>query len=101
MRKRAIIGPRTQPALPVHTRLQFDKLRQCWVLLSPERVTWPDEISIDILKLCDGKTTTGEIVSALAKDYAAPEDEIRQDVTSFLQEWADKRLVICMDREET
>jgi pyrroloquinoline quinone biosynthesis protein D len=98
MRARAIIDPRSQPALPGHTRLQFDKLRQCWVLLSPERVMWPDEISVDILKLCDGKATTDQIVSALAKDYAAPEDEIRQDVTNFLQEWADKRLVVCMNR---
>lgn len=101
MRTRAIIEGRSQPALPGHTRLQFDKLRQCWVLLSPERVMWPDEISVDILKHCDGTTTTDEIVTALAKEYAAPEDEIRHDVTNFLQEWADKRLVVCMDKAET
>jgi pyrroloquinoline quinone biosynthesis protein D len=100
MRVCAIIEPHSQPALPDHVRLQFDTLRQSWVLLSPERVMWPDQTSVEILKQCDGKATTSEIVAALAKGYAAPEDEIRQDVTAFLQEWADKRLIICLDKAE-
>ncbi len=100
MRTRAIIDGHSKPALPGHVRLQFDTLRQSWVLLAPERVMWPDQTSVEVLKQCDGKATISEIVAALAKGYAAPEDEIRQDVTTFLQEWADKRLIICMDKAE-
>ena len=100
MRARAIIEPHSQPALPRYVRLQYDALRQCWALLAPERVMWPDEISVDILKRCDGNATTDTIVSDLASDYAAPEDDIRRDVTTFLQEWADKRLIMCMDQTE-
>ena len=101
MRSRIIIDGRSKPVPPVYVRLQFDTLRRCWVLLAPERVMWPDGTSVDILKKCDGVSTTDEIVAKLASDYAAPEEEIRKDVTSFLQEWADKRLIICANQRET
>lgn len=97
MRKRAIVEGRSKPALPAYVRLRFDELRQRWVLLAPERVMWPDEISLDILKRCDGASTTDDIVATLSDEYAAPEDAIRRDVTTFLQEWADKRIIVCRE----
>lgn len=101
MRSRVIIDGNSKPALPGHVRLQFDTLRDCWVLLAPEKVMWPDATSVEILKHCDGAATTNDIVAELAREYAAPEAEIRQDVTSFLQEWADKRLIVCLDPAES
>ncbi len=82
------------PTMPRHVRLQFDQLRQKWVVLAPERVLWPDDVSVDILKLCDGKLTMSEIVDRLAVDYGAERDEINADVTEFLQGWADQRLLV-------
>jgi pyrroloquinoline quinone biosynthesis protein D len=85
--------PDSRPRLPRHVRLQFEPVRQAWALLSPEKVMWPDQISLDILKRCDGATATADIVAALAKDYQADVDEVSGDVIEFLQTWADMRLV--------
>ena len=82
------------PKMPTHVRLQFDQLRQKWVVLAPERVLWPDDVSVDILKLCDGTLTLSQIVDRLADDYGADRSEIDADVTEFLQGWADQRLVV-------
>ncbi|MCP5081288.1 MAG: pyrroloquinoline quinone biosynthesis peptide chaperone PqqD [Alphaproteobacteria bacterium] len=93
MQSRYHIDPDARPALPPHVRLQFDGLRQKWVVLAPERVLWPDDVSLDILKLCDGTLTIDQIVERLAKDYGADRSQISTDVLEFLQDWADRRLL--------
>lgn len=94
MQTRLEIHDDTSPALPGHVRLQFDALREKWVVLAPERVLWPDDVSVDIIKLCDGTRTMSEIVDRLAEDYGAERDEISADVAEFLQGWADQRLLM-------
>ena len=94
MQTRFQVHPDASPALPAHVRLQFDELRQKWVVLAPERVLWPDDVSVDILKLCDGSLTIDGIVERLAEDYGAERSEINADVTEFLQGWADQRLLV-------
>lgn len=74
-------------------RLQFDNVRQKWVVLVPERVLWPDEISVDILERCDGKQDIASIVSGLATEYGADISEVETDVLEFLQGWSDQRLL--------
>lgn len=93
VRRRAVIGEASRPTLPRHVRLHFDPVRRAWALLSPEKILWPDEVSLAILRLCDGSRTVGEIASALAAEYDAPREEILGDVTAFLQEWSDRMLV--------
>lgn len=94
MQTRFQVNEETSPALPGHVRLQFDALREKWVVLAPERVLWPDDVSVDIIKLCDGTLTMGEIVDQLATDYGAERSEISADVLEFLQGWADQRLLV-------
>ena len=94
MQTRFQVHPDASPALPPYVRLQFDELRQKWVVLAPERVLWPDDVSVDILKLCDGTLTLEKIVERLAQDYGADHGEISADVTEFLQDWADQRLLV-------
>ena len=53
--ERPLASPLSRPSLPRHVRLHFDPLRQAWALLSPEKVLWPDEVSLSILRLCDGE----------------------------------------------
>ena len=53
-RERAMVSLRSVPSLPKHVRIQFDPVRQAFAVLSPERVFWPNEISLDILRRCDG-----------------------------------------------
>lgn len=92
-RKRINISRGATPSLPKHVRIHFDPVRKAFAVLSPERVLWPDEISLDILRRCDGRSTLGAIIADLAAAYDAPEEEVASDITDFLQEWADKLLV--------
>ncbi len=73
--------------------MHFDPHRQAWALLSPEKVLWPDEISLAILRRCDGHAQAGAIVRDLAAEYGADEAEVRADVLAFLQDWSDRMVV--------
>lgn len=94
-RVRTLINATSRPALPVYVRLRHDRLRGAPVVLAPEKVLWPDEVSADILSRCDGQATVEGIIDALSKEYAAPRGEIAEDVVSFLQDWADRNLIVC------
>jgi pyrroloquinoline quinone biosynthesis protein D len=88
-----MVSAGSKPSLPKHVRIQFDPLRQAYAVLAPEKVFWPNEISLDILRRCDGSATVDEIVIGLASEYDAPDEDVKADVTAFLQEWSDKLLV--------
>ena len=92
-RERALLSPNSVPSLPKHVRIQYDPVRQAFAVLSPEKVFWPNEISLDILRRCDGRSTVGHIVAGLAADYNAQAEDVEADVIAFLQEWSDKLLV--------
>lgn len=92
-RERVIVTEATRPLLPRHVRLHFDPVREKNVVLSPEKVLWPDEISVEILKLCDGSRSVGVIADVLAVEYNAPRDVILADVMEFVQEWSDNLLL--------
>src|SRR6266550_6812964 len=76
--------------LPRHARLKFDETRQVWVILAPERVLAPDEIAVEVLRLCDGVRSVGDMADQLAAKYAAPREAILTDVIGMLQDLADK-----------
>jgi len=84
------ISEASRPVLPRHTKLRYDETRQVWVILAPERVLAPDEIAVEVLKLCDGLRSVAVIIDELAAKYAAPRDTIAADVVSMLQDLADK-----------
>ena len=83
----------TAPALARGVKLRFDKARDAWVLLAPEKVLMPDQIAIEILKRCDGKARVTEIVDDLALTFSADRDQVASDVRAFLQDLADKGLL--------
>lgn len=93
VQERAAVTRRSRLALPRHVRLQYDPLRQAWAVLAPERVFWPNEIGLEILRRCDGKTSVRAIIAALALEFDAKEEEISEDVLAFLQEWSDNLLL--------
>jgi pyrroloquinoline quinone biosynthesis protein D len=84
------VSEASRPVLPRHARLKFDETRQVWVILAPERVLAPDEISVEVLQLCDGVRSVAVIIDELAAKYAAPRDTIATDVVAMLQDLADK-----------
>jgi pyrroloquinoline quinone biosynthesis protein D len=87
------ISPDSIPALPRGVRLRFDKVRNVWTLLAPERVLMPDEIAVEILRRCDGKASVAAIVDDLARTFSAPREEIAADVEELLRDLKDKGLV--------
>ena len=84
------VSETSRPVLPRHAKLKFDQTRQVWVILAPERVLAPDEIAVEVLQMCDGVRSVGEIADLLARKYAAEHEAILADVISMLQDLADK-----------
>src|SRR5215813_15450676 len=84
------VSEASKPVLPRHAKLKFDETRQVWVILAPERVLAPDEIAVEVLKLCDGVRSVADMADQLAQKYAAPREAIMTDVTGMLQDLADK-----------
>jgi pyrroloquinoline quinone biosynthesis protein D len=91
---RVEIGEASVPRLPQHVKLRYDETRKQWVILAPERVLVPDEIALEILRLCDGVASVGAIVDGLAVKFATPRAEIAGDVQEMLQDLADKGMVV-------
>lgn len=83
----------SRPVLPRHAQLKFDKTRERWVILAPERVLAPDDIAVEILQLCDGRDV-GQMIDQLATKYVAEREAIGADVIAMLQDLADKGFLI-------
>jgi len=92
-RERAIVSEESVPRLPRHVRMRLDPVRGRDVVLSPEKVFWPDAVSTEILQLCDGARSVGAIADVLAAEYNAPREVILFDVMEFVQEWSDNLLL--------
>jgi pyrroloquinoline quinone biosynthesis protein D len=84
------VSEASRPMLPRHAKLKFDETRQVWVLLAPERVLAPDEIAVEVLRLCDGVRNVEQMVDHLAAKYTAERGAISSDVVAMLQDLADK-----------
>ena len=67
--------------------------RGIYIILAPERVFEPDEISVEVLKLCDGERSVTTIAQALSEQFQAPADVILADIIEMLQDLADKGVV--------
>lgn len=81
----AAISEATVLRFAPHVRLSFDKRRDRWVVMAPERLFVPDEIAAEILRRCDGKASVGGIVDALASEFDAPRGEIAADVIALVE----------------
>ncbi len=93
MKERALISEDSVPGLPPGVRLHFDKQRDQWVVLAPERVFVLDAVAFEIVKRCDGETRVAVIVDDLATTFTAPRAVVLKDVSALLQDLADKRVL--------
>ena len=71
MSERPQVQDQAVPALARGVKLRFDKARDAWVLLAPEKVLMPDQVAVEILKRCDGKASVTEIVEDLVVAFSA------------------------------
>ncbi len=94
MAERHVITDDSTPKLPRHAKLRFDKPRDKWVILAPERVFELDNIAYQIVSLCNGENTLIQVVDHLAGKFQAPRDVISKDVVDMLQDLADKGFLV-------
>ena len=94
MTARAIIGEEARPRLAPHVRLKFDERRKQWVVLAPERLLMPDDIAVDVLQRCDGRTSIAAMVDAFAATFDADREEITGDVLALVQELINKGVLV-------
>ena len=83
-----------RPRLAPGVRMHFDRTRDAWVLLGPERVIETEGPASEILRRCDGNRTVAQIVDELAVLYTAERVEIEGDVTDMLADLAAKRMLV-------
>tara|TARA_B100001093_G_C26566805_1_gene901174 strand:- start:521 stop:808 length:288 start_codon:yes stop_codon:yes gene_type:complete len=81
------------PKFPKHVKFKYNKPRDEWVLLAPERLVKLDDISVEILQLVNGMNEVRKISNDLAKKFNAPLDVIQKDVINLLQTLADKGFI--------
>lgn len=93
MAERATITEGSVPRIAPGGRLHFDKQRDQWVILAPERLFVLDAIAHEVVKRCDGEATVAMIVDDLAASFNADREVILRDVSELLQGLADKRIL--------
>ncbi len=81
------------PVIPRGVRLHFDRVRDIWVLLAPERTINLDPIGLAILNEVDGARSVSEIANDLAARYSAPVDHITTDMHEFLTGLMNRRIM--------
>jgi pyrroloquinoline quinone biosynthesis protein D len=71
-------------------RLDYDQVRQRYVLLYPEGAVLLNDTGHAILELCNGARTVEQIVTILSQRYSA---DVTADVTEYLDRMAERELV--------
>ena len=84
-----VLDAASVPRLARGVRLRHDAVRSAWVMLAPERVLFPDEIALEVLRRCDGAARVQEIAAELARSFDAEVDTVCADVVELLQELSD------------
>ena len=90
---RAVITEESVPRVAPGGRVRYDKQRDQWVILAPERLFVLDPIAHEVIKRCDGAATFSEIVDSLVAQFAADREVVSRDVQDLLQSLADKRIL--------
>ena len=89
----SVATDRAVPSFGAGVKFRFDKVRDAWVVLAPERLFLPDEQGVEVLKLVDGARSILAIAGDLAARYQAPLDVVGADVAAMLRELADKGVI--------
>lgn len=92
MSAESILPDGARPVLLRGVRPHFDKVRDTWVLLAPERALALDAIGAAILAETDGEASFAEIVARLAAKYNAPPNQIAGDARNFLTSLVERRM---------
>ncbi|MGI9509948.1 MAG: pyrroloquinoline quinone biosynthesis peptide chaperone PqqD [Geminicoccaceae bacterium] len=81
------------PSLPQGVELRFDPAANAWTVSVPARVVTPDDIAIEVLKRCDGRTSIKAIVDELAQAFSASPDQVTADVEAMLADLMEQGMI--------
>lgn len=81
------------PSLLRGVELRFDPAENAWTVSVPARVVTPDDIAIEVLKRCDGRTSISAIVDELTQTFSASPDQVAADVDAMLQDLVEQGMV--------
>ena len=84
-----------RPRLAAKVRLKWDEVRQKPLLLFPEGVLVLNPTAHEVLSLCDGQRTVGEIVKMLGEKFRS--DTIDADVKELLARLIGKSFIVIAD----
>jgi len=93
MKRRTEFVDSAVPSLPQGVELKFNPADNAWTVLVPARVVTPDDIAIEVLKRCDGRTPIAAIVDELTQAFSASPDQVAVDVDAMLQALVDQGMV--------
>jgi pyrroloquinoline quinone biosynthesis protein D len=81
-----VIAHDLRPRLAPKVRLRHDAQSGRYMLLYPEKGMQLNGTAADIVQLCSGERTVGEIIRELAAKYTSkPSETIAAEVTQFLE----------------
>ncbi|MEZ5930578.1 MAG: pyrroloquinoline quinone biosynthesis peptide chaperone PqqD [Alphaproteobacteria bacterium] len=81
------------PSLQQGVELRFDPAENAWTVSVPARVVRPDDIAIEVLKRCNGRTSVAAIVDELAQAFSADPAQLAADIDSMLQDLVDQGML--------
>ncbi|MDQ8727172.1 pyrroloquinoline quinone biosynthesis peptide chaperone PqqD [Bradyrhizobium sp. LHD-71] len=84
----------SKPRLADSATLRWDKVRDKWVLQSPERLFFPDDVAVSVISLCDGQRTLQSITDELAREFDAPATAIYDDTVELLKGLAAEGVIV-------
>ena len=87
--------PFERPKLATGVRLHHDRVREQHVLLFPEGALVLNETAVEVLELCDGERTLGDIAGVLGERYEGA--DVRDDVSELLDGIGERGLVVEAD----
>jgi len=88
------ITSETRPTLAAKARLRWDRQTSRYLLLYPERGLVLNPTAADVVQLCTGEHSVGDIVDRLAVKYAPqPREDVEREVLAFLGRMAERGLI--------
>ena len=81
------------PSLPRGVELRFDPAEKAWTVSVPARVVMPDDIAIEVLKRCDGRTPISAIIDELTQAFSASPEQVAADIDALLRDLVERGMV--------
>lgn len=90
MKERSQVQKSSVPRWARGVKFRFDKARERWMIVAPERILLPQGPGLDISHHIDGERDVEKITDALLEAYDAERATIQTETIAFLQDLSDR-----------